>query len=396
MIHHTSSRSSSSINTFKMRNTLLIASAFSGLAAALPQMINVHAAEAVPTPAVLGPKPEDKPNAAKTYNPVAATKAAAALVENAGVIVNKRGVNDACSTQPGGAGPVPGDGSVDAYLDTTNALRKAARDAATPSGYTKSFTDLTGATEQVGYLTYKNIDSGAYDVAACAAFCDSEKFCLGFNIFAERDPSLNADTGCSNPVPITNIKCSLFGYPVSANSATNQGQYRADFHVVVTASNGYSKLDGTTCKPAPTVSDFNAPTNLPAAINAPFITKNNAQYDTYNGMRLFNTNPYDPSLCAAACEAQTDFDKNHLADANGAYKPCNFFTSYILTKNGVPLGTYCAFYTQAWGSDLATNTGYFDGDDTYSVICAASYTATTTDSGVLAQGGSSAPAPEGK
>lgn len=147
-------------------------------------------------------------------------------------------------------------------------------------------------------------------------------------------------------------------------------------------SQGYSKAGkGVKCKGAPAVNDFNAPANLPAAINAPYIKKNGQDYDTYNGMRLFNTNPYDPSLCAAACESQTKFDKEHLADANGDYKPCNFFTSYILTKNGVPLGTYCALYTEHWDASYAVNTGYYYGQDEYSVICAASYDLTTQDSG---------------
>jgi hypothetical protein len=146
---------------------------------------------------------------------------------------------------------------------------------------------------------------------------------------------------------------------------------------------GYSKAGKGVCKPAPSVADFNAPSDLPAAINAPLIQKAGKDYDTYNGMRLFNTNPYDPSLCAAACEAQTQFDKQHIVDANGEYKPCNFFTSYILTRNGVPLGTYCALYTQTWDSSYAVNTGYFHGDDEYSVICAASYSATTPDSGKI-------------
>lgn len=98
-------------------------------------------------------------------------------------------------------------------------------------------------------------------------------------------------------------------------------------------------------------------------------------------MRLFNEGPFDPSLCAAACDAQTAFDRQHLADANGDYKPCNFFTAYILTKNEIPLGTYCALYTQSWPSNYATNTGYWAGDDAFKVVCAASYTATTLDDG---------------
>jgi hypothetical protein len=97
-------------------------------------------------------------------------------------------------------------------------------------------------------------------------------------------------------------------------------------------------------------------------------------------MRLFNDNPYDPSLCAAACQAQGQWDVEH-PKADGTYKPCNFFTSYILTKNGVPLGTYCALYTNSWDSQYAVNTGFYSGDDVYSVVCAAGYTASNPNLG---------------
>ncbi|KAH6872850.1 hypothetical protein BKA58DRAFT_401036 [Alternaria rosae] len=363
-----------------MRNVLLATSAISGLVAALPQMINIEAALAVPTPSVLGPAATETAELPVSYNQAAATESAAAAVATGGVNLKKR---DACQPQPAGAGAeyVPGQGSVREYLDTENTLRKAAQTAGTPTGYTKAFTDLTGSTEQIGYLTYKTLDT--YSTDECAAFCNSEKFCLGFNLFFERDPSVDPGAECNDPAPVTNIKCSIYGYPVAEASATNQGQYRGDFHVVITGSNGYSKAGKGVCKGAPTVEDFNAPSNLPAAINAPLIKKDNKDYDTYNGMRLFNSNPYDPSLCAAACESQTQFDKEHIVDANGEYKPCNFFTSYILTKNGVPLGTYCALYTQEWDSSYAVNTGYYYGEDEYSVICAASYTASTPDSGKI-------------
>lgn len=358
----------------------IAASAVCGLVAAAPQMINIGAALAVPTPTILGPNVEETKAAPVSYNPSAAASEVAAIVLEEGVTTKRRRRNSVCGPQqPGGAGPVPGDGSVSAYTDENNDLRKDAVEAGTPGGYKKSFTNLLASTEQIGYLAYKNIESGTYDVQACADFCDSEKFCLGFNIFYERDPKFEPKDGCANPEPITNVKCSIYGYPVSAKTATNEGQMREGFQVVITGSNGYSKLDvpNTGCKAAPAVPDFKAPIDLPATIWAPL---DNGK-DTYNGMRLFNENPYDPSLCAAACEAQTQFDREHLADANGNYKPCNFFTSYILTQNDVPLGTYCSLYTRSWDESYATNSGFQNGDDKFSVVCAASYEASTIDSG---------------
>ena len=230
----------------------------------------------------------------------------------------------------------------------------------------------SGSSQQIGYLTYKAYDT--YDVQGCADACNSEQYCRGFNIFFERDPSLEPGPNCPDPASTTNIKCSLYGYPVAGKAATNEGQWREQFQVVIAGSNGYSKLD----KPLPSVKDFKDPTSLLATISAPL----DNGYDTYNGMRLFNNNPYDPALCAAACQAQTDYDKAH-PDSNGKYKPCNFFTSYILTQNEVPLGTYCALYTRTWDSSYATNTGHYAGDDKYEVVNAASYEITSPDSGVI-------------
>lgn len=359
----------------------IAASAVFGLVAAAPQMINIDAALAVPTPTILGPKVEETKAAPVSYNPSAAASVVAAIVEEQGAVEKREVDVSSCGAQqPGGAGPLPASGSADSdYTNAGSSLRALAQSASTPNGYKKSFTDKLGSSQQIGYLTYKNLDDGVYNPQACADFCDSEKFCLGFNIFFERDPKFEPKDGCANPPAQTNVKCSIYGYPVAEAAATNEGQWRGPqdtngqaFHVVITGSNGYSKVG----KGAPTVPDFNAPTNLPAAINAPL---DNGK-DTYNGMRLFNDNPYDPSLCAAACEAQTTYDQNHPA-ADGTYKPCNFFTSYILTKNDVPLGTYCSLYTRSWDETYAVNTGYYYGDDKYSVVNAASYTASTIDNG---------------
>ena len=354
-----------------MRYTF-VASAILGAVAAAPQLINIDAALDAPTPSVLGPELAAVTPNAVSYNPTAATASAAAVIQTEGV--DKR---DGCAPQPGGAGPRPGDGSVDAYTDSNNALRANAKAATAPSGYTESFKDKTGSSQQIGYITYKNIDSGEYDVNACAAFCDSETYCLGFNIYYERDPSVDPAAACPNPPPITNVKCSLYGYNVAAKAATNEGQWRGpqdatgqSFHVVIVGSNGYSKKT----KSLPTIPHFNAGVALPAAINAPL----DGTHDTYAGMKLFNSNPYDPSLCAAACESQTAYNKKYPAK-DGSYKTCNFFTSYVLTQNDVPLGTYCAFYTRSWDPKYAVNTGYTSGSNVYKVLYADSYDITTVD-----------------
>lgn len=82
-----------------MRNVLLATSALSGLAAALPQMINIEAALAVPTPTVLGPKAEETAELPVSYNQAAAAASAAAVVATSGAELKKR---DACQAQPAG------------------------------------------------------------------------------------------------------------------------------------------------------------------------------------------------------------------------------------------------------------------------------------------------------
>jgi hypothetical protein len=68
----------------------------------------------------------------------------------------------------------------------------------------------------------------------------------GFNTFVERDPSLNPSTNCTRPASITNYKCTLWGSGVDSASATNFGDYRGEFHVVITGSDGFQKTNTTT------------------------------------------------------------------------------------------------------------------------------------------------------
>lgn len=254
--------------------------------------------------------------------------------------------------------------------DTT--YSSASTNAVAPNGYSAApnFVNLQGSLSQIGYLGLYTLTS--YDPNLCKAKCEANKFCMGFDIYFERDPSLDPNAqSCPNPASITNVKCTLYGYPVSGASATNKGQYRDSFQVVITGSNGYNKF----LTPAPQT-NFTGPVALPAAINAPLYNGK----DTYVGMKIFTSGPYDPSLCAAACQAQTAYDKATAA-SDGSYMPCNFFNSYILSKNTVPQGTYCSFYSRVWDSSYATNTGQNRGSDVYTVSESFAYTLTNPDSG---------------
>lgn len=60
--------------------SVIVGSVVAGIAAALPQQINVAAINALPTPSVLGPELAAKSTPAVTYNPTSAASVAAAAI----------------------------------------------------------------------------------------------------------------------------------------------------------------------------------------------------------------------------------------------------------------------------------------------------------------------------
>lgn len=98
--YHSSSPNTSPVSILKMRYAIA-ASGILGLAAAAPQMINIDAALAVPTPTVLGPKIDETKAPSISYNPIAAAATVAAIVKSEGVI-EKRDTSSCGAQQPGG------------------------------------------------------------------------------------------------------------------------------------------------------------------------------------------------------------------------------------------------------------------------------------------------------
>ncbi|KAF3919021.1 hypothetical protein ABW21_db0200521 [Orbilia brochopaga] len=302
------------------------------------------------------------PSTTEIVNDVKADPATPAKVRRS----NLKRVPGDCRPQPANSGPQffgePAD-----WIPAVQAAYPASNPD-TVGSYTKVFDGLLGSVNQMGYLGFTTINS--YDINFCKTKCDTKTGCLGFNLYVERDPSLDPGAGCPNPSPITNYKCVLWGFPFQAGAADNIGQTRTSFKVVIASSVGYVKPPP--CANLPNFDLYGS--NLYGAINAPSLPA--AQYpayqtNTYMGFKQYPTddvslNYYDPSVCPSACDAQTAYNGRHppgLSTSNPtcSYKVCNFINSYVLIKDGKAQGMVCSIYTTSWDSSYAVNGGTSDG-----------------------------------
>ncbi|KAG9593032.1 hypothetical protein KCV04_g20894, partial [Aureobasidium melanogenum] len=222
-----------------------VAATFAALAVAnpLPQEIDWAAVDALtPIPTVTIPVVDVSAQASTvSYEPSAAATSVAAEVNASGVSSASAGLKAraavTCKPQPTGSGPVPTPDTPETFL-AYNDFSATADSAETPSGYYNTFTNLQASNNAYGYMGYTVLNE--YSTQTCADKCDAIKGCAAFNIYFERDPTVNPnDVSCANPSSTTNIKCVFWGGPVTTDNAKNNGQWRKDFHVVIAGSNGY-------------------------------------------------------------------------------------------------------------------------------------------------------------
>ncbi|KXL51322.1 hypothetical protein M433DRAFT_102178 [Acidomyces richmondensis BFW] len=286
---------------------------------------------------------------------------------------------DACAPQPSGYGPqVQPD--TPAAFEAYPAFSQDALSAVTPQGYVNVFKNLNASVNANSYLTYETLTS--YDVEGCAAFCDNTALCTAFNIYIERDPSVNPTTNgtnvgwgsnCPNPPSITNYKCSLWGSSIDAASATNYGQYRDEFEVVIAGSNGYDKTNTTT---PPSIPGWGPPGNCSGGA-----ISSGGNY--WMGSKFY-PGPFDPSLCTLYGQAQTGKNKQ-IAEQQGAnsYVPCNMINAYMVFMNGVAQGTYCQLFDTVLDSSWAAFQGVWSGENYFSVQSSWTYALSELDDGKL-------------
>lgn len=84
------------------------------------------------------------------------------------------------------------------------------------------------------------------------------------------------------------------------------------------------------------ISGYSSITVGNAAINAPL---NCIGGDTYMGSKLWNDQFFDETRCAAACTAQSVYNVKH-PPSKGSPKTCQFYNTYVLSKNDVVQGQY--------------------------------------------------------
>lgn len=351
-----------------MRSTLF-AAALAGIAAAnpLPQELDFSVIDnAAPIPSVTIPV-VDISATTVSVDIAAATSSIAAAVEASAVeekrAIKKRG---SCATQAAGAGPLTTPDTAPAFL-ANPVYASIASAAPVPTGYTQSFVNLQGSNNAYGYMGYTTLKT--YDTNKCAAKCTAINGCNAFNLYFERDPSLDPDnTNCPDPASTTNIKCVFWGGPVTTANANNLGQYRAKFQVVIAGSNGYISNN------MPNIPGYGYPSPLGQnAINAPLDCH---QSQTYMGVQIFTSGPFDPLLCSAFCASQTAYNVAHPPET-GAPMTCQFFNTYILLLNGTSVGQYCSLYNETWAPSYATNSGQYRGADHYTIEYSFSYSNTT-------------------
>ncbi|KAI4249793.1 MAG: hypothetical protein L6R40_000582 [Gallowayella cf. fulva] len=352
-----------------MRSACFVA-ALAGLAYAapkpLPQSMNFEEIESADEPIATGPAPEAVSEPVTYSEQAAKADAIAEVTEDLSSPTKRsliaRDVNDPCAPQPNGDGPKPAVDTDAAFL-AFQTFHDTANKAPTPQGYQLSFADKQASVQAKTYMGLYTLDT--YDTIKCQQLCDAANSCAGFNIYFERDPQVKPAEACPKPSSFTNIKCTLFGSGVTPESATNKGQYRQQFHVVIAGSNGYTKNN-----PPDAQGGFTGPTPFGGAINAP---------DSFMTQKYF-PGVYDAGKCAGACQTNTAYNKRHPR-ADGTYDACNFYNVYLLSKNNVPQGTYCGLYTKPWDRKYSTNFGQQRGTDYYSVSSSYGYTLAPQDAG---------------
>ncbi|KAF2155843.1 hypothetical protein K461DRAFT_318512 [Myriangium duriaei CBS 260.36] len=276
-----------------------------------------------------------------------------------------------CATQSSLYTGLPVPNTATGFL-TDTVMSGIAANAVTPPGYSQVFNSLNGSANGIGW--YRLQMMATYDVAGCAAICNSDNNCNSFNIYFERDPLLDPGTTCPNPDALVTVRCVMWTQYVSAYITRNYGQWRNSFVTLITGSNGYWQDNVPTA-----VAGFNTPVSLPGLVNV----------NTLNGVNplvgtAFYTGSYNASLCTNLCTQTTASNRAAALAKNwGLYQSCNFVDAAQVSIQGTIYGTYCSMYTTGdVAAGAVQNNATYNGV-VYDISNSYGFTLGTADTGII-------------
>ncbi|KAL8825818.1 MAG: hypothetical protein Q9191_004181 [Dirinaria sp. TL-2023a] len=112
--------------------------------------------------------------------------------------------------------------------------------APVPAGYSQSFSNLHDKVSKTGYIGYFGL--GGYDTITCAAYCNDNPTCGGFNVYIERNVGEINGEACPSPDRRARYFCTLWNAGVNAKEAVATAASRGRPGEVVAGSNGYSRV----------------------------------------------------------------------------------------------------------------------------------------------------------
>lgn len=177
----------------------------------------------------------------------------------------------------------------------------------------------------------------------------------GNNTVDAPDPDTNiTTTTMSTTSTSSSSSSSSTASTTSGSTTTTTGSTSTGSSSMTTTTTTSSSMTSSSSSSSSTPTSTSTPPPPPPPGGPPGGPRGGGRGGTYIGSKIFTGVPFDPALCAAACDAQ---NTNNLSRPPRFGRPqiCRFFTTYIIYRDGQPIGQYCALYTTYYSRSFATN-----------------------------------------
>ncbi|KAF8650694.1 hypothetical protein AX16_005068 [Volvariella volvacea WC 439] len=197
--------------------------------------------------------------------------------------------------------------------------------------------DRDASIQGTAYLTYTVVSNDTYNIDACLGFCDSVKGCVFANLYYE----------LNNDLPVSNLKCAVYGDVHSAAEKTNFGGQQ-----LLPLPSGLTFIQESSGWASNALVDPPVPEGYELTFGPEDGANNSPGY-----MGFAFLDKYDVQACANLCNTR---------GADGQGGACQYFNIWRAVVNGNPTTYTCSMYFVPSDSSTATNFGQGDLKVTFS------------------------------